>query len=117
MRAPQVREAPVEVEVDFMVALVAQAVIIQTAVEAVQVTAVLFVSHRLNMHRQVAAAMDLHTYISCRSLVHSRVNNHLISNLLNLLYNQPDNLPYNHPLNPHLSLQQLTPGLLLCILL
>ena len=80
-----------EVEVDFMVALVAQAVMIQTAVEAVQVTAVLFVSDRLYMHRQVAAAMDLHLYFLYRSLVHSRVNNHLDNHLDNL----PLNLAYN----------------------
>ena len=98
MEAPQI---PVEVEVDSMVALVAQAVIVQTAVEAVQVTAVLFVSDRLYMHRQIVATMDLHIYFSCRScLVHSRANNHLDNLLANHLSNlplcRPDNLLASH---------------------
>ena len=60
IRVPQVMGVPGEVEVDSMVAPVAQAAIIQTVVEVVPVTVVLFVSERKYMHQRVAATMDSH---------------------------------------------------------
>ena len=60
IRVQQVKGGPGEVEVDSMVAPVAQAVIIQTVVEVVPVTVVLFVSERKYMHQHVAATMDSH---------------------------------------------------------